>query len=145
MGELRTGYTLSSQAAASFPPGVTAPPSDEVTFQLPGAAGSPGRSVFTRVIVYPERADAQSNLDSKLGDLTGTGTEGQPPNLGDDSHTVVDTAADGTDLVSVLWRDRNVLCLVQFQGRTGSAAVSGAVSLALDVEHRVTASPTLTP
>jgi hypothetical protein len=144
--DLRTGYTLAGQGATSFSPGGQPPPSDEVTFVLPAGAGAPGRRVFSRVIVYGTRADATSAVDSELGSLTDAGgTEQQPPGLGDDSHTLTQTASDGTDLVSLLWRDRNVLCLVQFQGLTGAAAVTAAVSIAADTERRVTTSPTVNP
>src|SRR4029077_3218482 len=58
--DLRAGYSLANEGAASFSPGAQPPPSDEVTFVYSGAAGTPGRRVFSRVIVYDTRASAAS-------------------------------------------------------------------------------------
>src|SRR5438128_1603217 len=123
------------------------PPSDEVTFVLPGAGGNPSRRIFSRVIVYTNRADAGGELTFEHKQLIAAGAadEQQSAPLGEMSYLLTETSGDGTTAVSAIWRDRNVQCTLELDGLTGAAAAQTALALATAVEARVAASPTVNP
>jgi S1-C subfamily serine protease len=145
--ELRTGYTRSAEGPAQFSGSGASPPSDGVTFVLPGAGGNPSRRIFSRVIVYTNRGDAGGELTFEHKQLIAAGAadEQQSAPLGEMSYLLTETSADGTTAVSVIWRDRNVQCTLQLDGLTGAAAAQTALALATAVEARVVASPTVNP
>ncbi|TMD37523.1 MAG: trypsin-like peptidase domain-containing protein [Chloroflexi bacterium] len=145
--ELRTGYTRSAEGPAQFSGSGASPPSDEVTFVLPGAGGNPSRRIFSRVIVYTNRADAGGELTFEHKQLIAAGAadEQQSAPLGEMSYLLTETSGDGTTAVSVIWRDRNVQCTLELDGLTGAAAAQTALALATAVEARVAASPTVNP
>ena len=145
--ELRTGYTRSAEGPAQFSGSGASPPSDEVTFVLPGAGGNPSRRIFSRVIVYTNRADAGGELTFEHKQLIAAGAadEQQSAPLGEMSYLLTETSGDGTTAVSVIWRDRNVQCTLELDGLTGAAAAQTALALATAVEARVVASPTVNP
>ncbi len=145
--ELRTGYTRSAEGPAKFSGSGASPPSDEVTFVLPGAGGNPTRRIFSRVIVYSNRGDAGGELifEHKQLIAAGAADEQQSAPLGEMSYLLTQTSADGTTAESVIWRDRNVQCTLQLDGLTGTAAAQTALALATAVEARVAASPTVNP
>jgi len=144
--ELRAGYTRTAEGPAQFSGTSAAPPSDEVTFVLPAGEGRSNRQLISRVIVYNNRVDAVQDASSEHTQLLDAGAaEQQSAVVGEQSYVLTQTATDGTMTVAVIWRDRNVSCLLRLDGITGSAAVQMALDLANGVEHRVTSSPTVNP
>jgi hypothetical protein len=145
--ELRTGYARSAEGPAQFSGSAAPPPSDEVTFVLPGAGGNPSRRIFSRVIVYTNRGGADGELTFEHKQLIAAGAvdEQQSAPLGEMSYLLTETAADQTTSVTVIWRDRNVQCTLQIDGLSGATAAQTAMALANAVEARVAASPTVNP
>jgi Trypsin-like peptidase domain len=145
--ELARGYALTAEAATQFSGSGPYPPSDEVTFVLPANATRPSHRIFSRVIVYPLRYNATGELSTEHNQLAESAAdEVQQATLGDQSYFFAEPSRDGsTTVVTVIWRDRNVMCRIQLDGLSGSAAVQAAYALASGVEQRVAASPTINP
>lgn len=146
LSELRGGYSRDREGSVTFSGTSKPPPSDEVTFLLAGSGGARGRSILSRVIVYTTRTDASTEVRRQQRQLADAGAvEQTSPQLGQESYAFTKTSTAETTAVTIIWVDRNVMCLLQFEGPSQETSLSTALGLASGVEQRVRTSPMLNP
>ena len=138
LGELRAGYAVQSEGPTAFAGSGPIPPGDDVTYVLPEPGTTPAHQVFSRVVVYPTRAASSSTVTQAVTDFIGQGATEQPTApIGDECHLLTQPAGDGTTIVEVIWRDRNVMAELQVQGVAGDPALQATLALARNVEQRI--------